>query len=149
MKLIEKECVIFNIIENGKNEIIDKLVQSLKDKNKIKDKELFLKDVLNREALSPTSMGYEIAIPHGKSDEVIVPSVCFGRLKEPIIWNEETEETAQIIILIAVPKSDESNTHLKILSKLARKLMHEDFRNTLLNGDEEIIYKLMKNELEV
>lgn len=149
MRLIERECVIFNIKEREKNSVISKMVQALKECGKLNDDEIFLQDVFDREALSATSMGFDIGIPHGKSDEVISPAVCFGRLQEPVIWNDETGETAQIIILIAVPKNDESNLHLKILSNLARKLMHEDFRNTLLNENEDCIYELMKKELGV
>lgn len=149
MRLIERECVIFNIKEREKNNVISKMVQALKECGKLNDEKIFLQDVFDREALSATSMGFEIGIPHGKSDEVINPAVCFGRLEEPVIWNEETGETAQIIILIAVPKNDESNLHLKILSNLARKLMHEDFRNILLNENEDCIYELMKKELGV
>lgn len=38
---------------------------------------------------------------------------------------------------------------MQILSKLARKLMHEDFRNQLLNSEKEEIYKLLCEGLEV
>lgn len=149
MNLIEKECVIFNIKEKDKKSVIVKMVELLKKAKKIKDEDIFLEDVMKREDLSPTAMGYEIAIPHGKSSEVLTAGVCLGRLDTPIIWNEETGETAQIIILIAVPKEDDSNLHLKILSNLARKLMHEEFREILLNKDKMYIYEFMKKEMEV
>lgn len=145
MNLIEKECVIFDIKEKEKEKVISKLVEALVKVNKIKDEKVFLRDVLDRESLSPTAMGFEIAIPHGKSDEVITPGICFGRVNEPVLWNDETNETAQIIILIAVPKVDESNLHLKILSNLARKLMHEEFRDILLKENREYIYEFIKN----
>ncbi|BFL16354.1 hypothetical protein K190097F3_18550 [Enterocloster clostridioformis] len=35
----------------------------------------------------------------------------FGRTKEPVVWNEETGETADLIILIAVPLSGAGVSH--------------------------------------
>ena len=101
--LIEKECIIFNIDENEKNKVIKQMVEKLKETNKIDDIENFYKDVLDREALSPTAIGYDIGLPHGKSDSVITPAICFGVLNNPVTWNAETNEVAKIVILIAVP----------------------------------------------
>ena len=38
---------------------------------------------------------------------------------------------------------------MQILSKLARKLMHDDFRNQLTTSDKEEVYKLLCEGLEV
>lgn len=47
--------------------------------------------------------------------------------------------------MIAVPKNDGGDTHLKILQKLSRKLMDDDFREALLNAnDKETLYNLLK-----
>ncbi len=58
-----------------------------------------MEDVLAREKLSPTSLGNDIGLPHGRTENVLKTAVCFGRLKNKILWNEETGEFAQIIIL--------------------------------------------------
>lgn len=146
--LIDKECIIFDIDPKEKNAVIKQMVKKLKERNKIDDEENFYKDVLDREKLSPTAIGYDIGLPHGKSDSVIEPSICFGVLKNPVTWNEETGEVAKIVVMIAVPKYQSGDLHIKILSKLARKLMHEEFRNDLLNPDKEFIYNLLKDVLE-
>ncbi len=45
------------------------------------------------------------------------------------MWNNDE---VRMVFGIAVPKDNKNNEHLKILSKLARKLMDESFRNELL-----------------
>ena len=147
--IIQKECIVFDIDTYDKNEAILTLVKKLKEQEKITSIDNFYQDVLDREKVAPTAIGYNIGLPHGRTNNVIEPAVCFGRLNNEIIWNEETKEVANIIILIAVPQDNEGNLHMQILSKLARKLMHEDFRNQLLNRKKAEVYKLFCEGLEV
>lgn len=147
--IIQKECIVFDIDTCDKNEAILTLVKRLKGQKKITGVYDFYQDVLNRERIVPTAIGYKIGLPHGRTNNVIEPAVCFGRLNNEIVWNEKTKEVANIVILIAVPKDNNENLHMQILSKLARKLMHDDFRNQLTTSDKEEVYKLLCEGLEV
>lgn len=147
--IIQKECIVFDIDTCDKNEAILTLVKRLKGQKKITGVYDFYQDVLNRERIAPTAIGYKISLPHGRTNNVIEPAVCFGRLNNEIVWNEKTKEVANIVILIAVPKDNNENLHMQILSKLARKLMHDDFRNQLTTSDKEEVYKLLCEGLEV
>ncbi|OCN06360.1 PTS fructose transporter subunit IIABC [Erysipelotrichaceae bacterium MTC7] len=146
--IVNKECIVFDIDTDSKDEVIYTLVKKLKEQNKIKDIEDFYKNVLAREAIEPTAIGHDIGLPHGRTNGVIEPAICFGRLKKPLVWSEKTGELGEVILMIAVPENDQDNTHMKIISKLARKLMHDDFRDKLLTGDKTTIYKLLKEGLE-
>ena len=75
-------------------------------------------------------------------------NICFGRTKEPVVWNEESGETADLIILIAVPLSEAGDTHLKILANLSRRLMHEEFRESLRSSTREQVYTILEEVLE-
>ena len=138
--IIQKECIVFDIDTCDKNEAILTLVKRLKSQKKITGVDDFYQDVLNREKIAPTAIGYKIGLPHGRTNNVIEPAVCFGRLNN---------EVANIVILIAVPKDNTENLHMQILSKLARKLMHDDFRNRLTISDKDEVYKLLCEGLEV
>lgn len=137
--ILEKECIILNLDTQNKEEILQQMSERLHKAGRVTDLDDFLANVKNREELEPTAIGDEIGMPHGKTDSVTTPSICFARLKEPIVWNLETKEEAKIIIMIAVPANESAN-HLQIISQLARNLMHDDFKKTLANGDEETIY---------
>lgn len=103
--------------------------------------ETFLKSVLDREELSTTGIGFRIAIPHGKSCAVAEPTVAFARLKKPLDWNSLDGEPVEVVFLLAVPSVSASDEHLRILSALARKLMHEEFKEKLFTSQD-------KKELE-
>ena len=145
--IIKRECIVFDIDVKEKNEAILILVKKLKEQGVITDTDKFYADVLAREGLSPTSIGNDIGLPHGKTENVLRPAVCFGRLKEKVLWNSETEEFANIIILIAVPGNDEDNTHIKIISRLARQLMHKEFIEKLLTSNEDNVFNMLKEGL--
>lgn len=146
-KLIDKNCIVFDI-EGEKKDVIRTLSGELKAAGKITDTEEFYQDVLAREAIAPTYVGFDMGLPHGKTDHVLKASVCFGRTKEPVVWNEETKETADLVILIAVPLSEAGDTHMKILANLSRKLMHEEFRDSLRKSTKEQVYDILTEVLE-
>lgn len=145
--IIKRECIVFDIDVKEKNEAILISVKKLKEQGVITDTDKFYADVLAREGLSPTSIGNDIGLPHGKTENVLRPAVCFGRLKEKVLWNAETQELANIIILIAVPGNDKDNTHIKIISRLARQLMHKEFIEELLTSNEDNIFNMLKEGL--
>ncbi|EAG7474980.1 PTS sugar transporter subunit IIA, partial [Listeria monocytogenes] len=88
-----------------------------------------------RERTLSTYIGHEIGLPHAQSSGVKEPCVVVGKLSKPVKWTEE-EEFVQIVFLIAVPRDNQNNLHLKVLSNLARLLMHEDFRTKLSKLDD-------------
>ena len=143
MELISRNSIIFNIEAKTKEDVIKILANRLNENGNIKNLDAFYQDVLDREKLSPTYIGFDIGIPHGRTDNILSPAICFGKLKEPVLWNDSENEFAKLVILIAVPSSDKDNTHMKIISKLAREIMHEHFRTILLSGKEEEVYNTL------
>ncbi|MBS6643320.1 MAG: fructose PTS transporter subunit IIA [Clostridiaceae bacterium] len=147
-QLISKNCIVFDIDAAEKKDVIKALVKELHVAGKIMDEDTFFEDVLAREAIAPTYVGFEMGLPHGKTDHVLEASVCFGRTVNPVVWNEESGETADLVILIAVPAKEAGDTHMKILANLSRKLMHEDFRESLRNSTKEKVYEILVEVLE-
>ena len=89
--------------------------------------------IWEREAIFATSLGFGVAVPHCKSDAVSHNSISIAQLEKPIIWNEAEGEAVSAVIMLTISSRDEEGTHMSIFSKLARKLMHRDFREALMN----------------
>lgn len=139
--------VVSELSASSKEYAIKVLIEELDKNNYLSDKEKFYSDVLEREATFPTYIGHEIGLPHSQSTGVIKPCVTIGRFKSDIVWTEE-KENANLVFLIAVPKESQDNLHLKILSKLARLLMHEDFRNNIKTLEENELLELLNKSME-
>ena len=145
--LIQENCILFDM-KGEKEQIIRTLTECLYKAGKVEDAKGFYQDVLEREKISPTYIGYDMGLPHGKTDRVLEPGVCFGRMEKPVVWNEQTGEKADLAILIAVPAEEAGNTHMKILASLSRRLMHESFRESLRISDRGQVYRRLKEILE-
>lgn len=97
-----------------------------------------------------TSTGFEngIAIPHAVVNGLAEPMVVIARFN-PISWPSMDGNDTDLAICILVNDSS-SDQHLKILSNLAGKLIHDEFRNTLKTADGQVlesIFEQIKTEI--
>lgn len=142
--IIDQQLIKLNIDNNSKEEVIKELAQLMDNQGRLNSLDGFVEEVLKREELSTTGIGFGVAIPHGKTNAVKIPTVVFGRAEKGVEWQALDEKPVYMVFLLAVPKEAVSNVHLKILAALSRKLMNEDFRQNLLeiNSKEKLIESL-------
>ena len=117
---------------------IDALADLLDADGRLTDRDSYVQAVYAREKdTGGTAMGMGIASPHAKSSGVGTAGVAFGRPTAPLAYGEEE---ADLIFMIAAPEG-EHNLHVKVLQQLARRLMHESFREGLreASSPEEVV----------
>lgn len=114
-----------------RTEVFNYFANMLFDANLIIDKQAFIDGLNQKEKEISTAIGYQIAIPHIQSKNVLYPIVSFVRSKEYVDWENEENSKVKLIFLIAVPK-DLINEHIHILAAISRKLMEEECRAMLL-----------------
>lgn len=132
--IITKELIVLDLEVNSKEEAIDELAKVIERQGKLINFDGFIKQIFKREEEFPTSIGFDVAIPHGKCDSVKSSALAFAKLKNEIQWSEE--EKVKYVFLIAVPEAEAGNTHLQILAQISRRLMREEFREQLNNATE-------------
>ncbi|TFD04682.1 fructose-specific PTS transporter subunit EIIC [Cryobacterium sp. TMT1-66-1] len=86
-------------------------------------------DALAREAKTATGIPGGLAIPHCRSTAVLEPTLALARLSTPVDFGSK-DGPADLVFLIAAPDGADQE-HLKILAKLARSLMKNDFTAAL------------------
>lgn len=128
---IKEENIIFDLKVDNINEIIDQLSEKLFENGDINDKKKFIEAVMERENEIPTSIGNEMAIPHGKSESVVNSTVALCILNEKIMWGEESQDEVKYVFLLAIKDADKGETHLRTLANLSSKLMDKEFVNNL------------------
>ncbi len=109
---------------------IDELAGLLEADGRLTDRASFVQAVRAREETGGTGMEMGIAIPHGKSAGVARASVAFGRSPSGVDFGAGDGTPADLVFLIAAPEG-ESDLHITLLSRLARKLVHDEFRDAL------------------
>ncbi|WP_127836907.1 PTS sugar transporter subunit IIA [Clostridium prolinivorans] len=133
-EMFSKERVNFNLKGSNKDEVLNELIDILVADGKVTDKEKFKDAVLKREEEFSTGIGMGIAIPHGKSSAVKEASIVFGRSNKGIDYDSMDGKPAHLFFLIAVPE-ESSDLHLRALSEISRKLMHNDVREQLFKAE--------------
>ncbi|MGL6023540.1 MAG: fructose PTS transporter subunit IIA, partial [Cetobacterium sp.] len=145
-KMLVKECMNLNLKANTKLEVIDELVEVLFNAGRLNDKEEFKKAILAREAQSSTGLEEGIAIPHGKSASVKIPTVAFGLSKKGIDYDSLDGEVSTLFFMIAAP-ANATDSHVETLSQLTSLLLDDDVIEKLLNvsSEEEVLNILLKD----
>jgi PTS system fructose-specific IIA component len=122
------------------------LAQRLADAGRVTDVDGFLADVTAREAQMPTGIEGGIGIPHARSAFVTQPTLAFGRTSEGVDFGA-ADGPAHLVFLIAAPAEGDAD-HMTILSSLARRLVHQSFRQALLDArDPDAVVDLVTREV--
>ncbi|PJN50290.1 PTS system mannose-specific EIIBCA component [Paenibacillus sp. GM2FR] len=130
--IVTPDLINLNLVGTTQDAVIDEMISVLERNGAVRADGDFKQAILAREQESSTGIGMNIAIPHGKSDAVLKPSVVFGIQQDGVDWKSLDGSDAKLIFMIAVPRNSKQNAHLKVLQMLSRKLMDDDFREALL-----------------
>ncbi|MDO5717688.1 MAG: PTS sugar transporter subunit IIA [Tissierellia bacterium] len=143
--MIRKELIFLDENINSKNEAMEYISKKVRHLGIINNEKEYLSDLLKRDRLAPTSVGYNIAIPHCKSKSIKNSFVVYLRTKKSFIWDKRNNEQVNSIFFIGVPDDKDNIEHLKLLADLSKKLMHKEFRSSLYRAkDINSTYEILK-----
>jgi len=133
-EFINQNLIKMNLQSEDKDSVIKEMIEIMEKNEIITDKEEVIKKAMEREAKGTTGVGKGVAIPHVKSDAVKRPAVAFGRSDKGIDYGSMDEKLSHLFFLITVPE-ESHDEHLKLLAQLSRNLVHDDFRDSLLEAE--------------
>ncbi|MEY2698228.1 MAG: hypothetical protein RL720_184 [Actinomycetota bacterium] len=131
--LTTEDIVIVGLVADTKEDATRQLAVKLANDGRVTDLDGFLADVRAREEQMATGLPGGIGIPHARSAHVTVPSVAVATSVDGVNFGA-ADGPAHLIFLIAAPDGADDK-HLHILAALARKLVHEDFRQSLRDAN--------------
>ena len=129
--LLSPELIVVDVDATTKEEAIKRAVDLLYIHGRTEHPRTVERAVWAREASYSTGFGYGFAIPHCKTNAVQANSLVLLKLREPIQWGSLDESPVKVVILLVVREGDGASQHLKVISTLARQVMHEEFRARL------------------
>ena len=96
-QMLSEEFIIFEKKAKNRKDVLKRACQLLINKGIVQSE--FARDVLEREKVEATAVGCNIAIPHGKPEQVNRCQIRVIRLDKPIEWGERM---ADMIFLLAI-----------------------------------------------
>ena len=130
--LITPELVAVDVVAVDRDDVVRQLIDKLVAAGRVTDAAGFAADVKAREAQMATGMPGGIGLPHARSQYVTVPSLALGKVPGGVDFGAP-DGPANLVFLIAAPASGDAD-HLKILAALARRLVHPEFRQSLVDA---------------
>ena len=128
-----EENIIINLNANNKKELLEEMVSLLYKNGHIKDKNIVLHELLEREKIISTGMQRGVAIPHCKTKSVDKITMALGLKQEGINFDALDSQPCKIFIMIISPE-DTVNAHMRVLMLVSTILNQEEARNKLLKS---------------
>lgn len=148
--VITSNLVVLDLDATDRDDAIDQMARRLEADGRVSDRVTYVRAVLEREKEGGgTGMEMGVAIPHAKSPAVRRASVVFARSAEGIDFGGDAEQPSTLLFLIAAPAASE-DLHVTLLAKLARRLIHDSFRQRLYGADSpDAVMQILRDEVKL
>lgn len=134
--ILDVENIFVNDTLTSKEEVIDRLTESLVVSKVVLDKEEFIESIYDRESRASTYVGEYLVIPHGTCKHIAKPAIAIAKVDREFSWGE-VYETVKLVILFAIPEDGQWEEELEILKRFASSLGDSKFIKELLEADTE------------
>jgi fructose-specific phosphotransferase system IIA component len=132
IKYFDKDLFFPNIAATTKDAALLEMVNKLAEVKSIKNKEIILELLHQRERLGSTGIGKGVAIPHGRTTSVSDIMILFGKSINGIEYSAIDDKPVNLIFMIIAPPQDENNRYLPILGKMVEMLGKAKHRKVLM-----------------
>jgi nitrogen PTS system EIIA component len=144
--ILNKDSIISNLIGTNKEEVLREVTDFVQNQGLIKDKEALLNTLIEREKLGSTGIGENVAIPHGKSDEVSKIITIFARSATGVDFQALDQKPVHFLCMVIAP-SNSTGQHLKALARISRIFKNQNLRDDILKlQDASQIFSLLLEE---
>ena len=91
---------IFDLKADNKRDALAEMIDCVCEVHNIKDKEIILEMLLNRESLGSTAIGKGVAFPHGRTLAIPELSLLFARSQDGIDFDAVDKKPTHLFFLI-------------------------------------------------
>ena len=145
-EILKKESVIADLVGKNKLEVIQEMTSCLKQNNIIKDDQALFTTLMEREKLGSTGIGENVAIPHGKSNELTQIITVFARSLGGVDFESLDQKPVHFVCMVIAP-AHSTGQHLKALARISRLFKNQALREGILKAeDSNAIYSILLEE---
>ncbi len=146
LDFLDKDSIELDLKAKNKKEAIEELVDILKKKNAILDKDVTIESLMEREELGSTGVGQSIAIPHSKTKGVKELIAAFAVSKNGVEFDALDGEPVYIFFLLLAPEGA-AGLMLKALARVSNFLKNKYYRKKIMEApNKEAILQIIEEE---
>lgn len=125
---------IFDLKAATKRDALAELVEAVCADRDIRDRDLILEMLLNRESLGSTAIGKGVAFPHGRTLAVRELSIAFGRSVAGLDFDSIDRQPTHVFFLIIAPPQDRDNLYLQVLGRVVDLIKDDTARARIMGA---------------
>jgi mannitol/fructose-specific phosphotransferase system IIA component (Ntr-type) len=130
-QLLRPEAIKLELNAKTKNAALREVAELLVPRQCIVNFDTFYREILERERVSNTALGHDVAIPHARTEQCTEILIAVGRSSAGIEFGPAEDSRVRLIFLIGTPKQMVTD-YLHLVGNLARLLRRDDLRQNLL-----------------
>jgi mannitol/fructose-specific phosphotransferase system IIA component (Ntr-type) len=131
--LLRPAAIKLNLQATDKTGALREVASLLAECNCVVDFDAFFTEIMDRERVSNTALGYDVAIPHARTEQCSEILISVGRSPTGINFEAKDGEPVRLIFLIGTPKQMVTE-YLRVVGNLARLLRQDVLRQQLLDA---------------
>jgi fructose-specific phosphotransferase system IIA component len=129
---LRQELFLEDMKASNKGEALSELLDLFIKGKYIRNRDIALEMLYQRETLGSTGIGKGIAIPHGRTTATTDVVIAFGKSGKGIDFDAIDGKPVHLFFMVIAPPNDEDNTYLPVLGSLVTLLNNARNRNKLL-----------------
>ena len=133
-EFFQESLCIFDLESTDKRGALAEMVHCIGTVSHVKDEDLLLEMLMNRESLGSTAIGKGVAFPHGRSIAVQELTLLFGRSEKGVDFDALDKKPTHLFFLIIAPPQDRENLYLQVLGHLVELIKTASVRQKLMDA---------------
>lgn len=145
--LIQKSAVLIDLKADDKTVLLTQMAQYLASLYDLKDPENITQKIIEREATLSTGIGFGIAIPHTRLDNIDRVFLIAARCIKGVEFGAIDENPVHLIFMMVSPKNT-IEEHSRILTSISKIMSNGEIRQKMMSAEnvEEFIKVLTDGE---
>lgn len=132
LDFFEETLFIPELKATSRDAALQEMVSCLTSADRIKDGDILLDMLRQREVLGSTGIGRGVAVPHGRSLAIGRLTVIFARSAAGIEYDAMDGKPVHLVFLTVAPPQERSNLYLPVLGKIVEMVKSARVRKQLL-----------------
>ena len=131
----QQDLFISDLDAADKKSALEKIVSHLVEKRRVRNGNIVLQALLERESLGSTGIGKSLAVPHGRTTVTSAVTLLFARSTRGIPWESLDKKPVHFVFLVLAPHQEKENHYLPLLGKVAEFARDAAVRRKLMKVD--------------
>jgi PTS system nitrogen regulatory IIA component len=129
---VQPSSSVLALQARDKQTVLTEITDALVERGHVKDRDVVLQMLRNREQLGSTAVGAGVAFPHGRSLAVQKLTILVARSAQGVDFGGLDGKPTRLFFVLMAPPQDSGNLYLQALGKLTELVARDDVRRALL-----------------